>query len=264
LKTEKTNVMKSALITGASSGIGKELARIHASKGGNVVLVARRGAELESLRTELEDKYKIEVSIFQQDLSKEGAARNVYQFCKEKDIEIEFLINNAGFGGHGNFVDRPLEKDIEMIHLNILALVELSHLFLQDMKKRKSGKILNTASTAGFLPGPLQATYFSTKAFVVSFSKGISHELKPLGISVTALCPGPVKTEFEFVAGMGNGNMFKNGATAYSTALKGYNAMIKGKRICISDAGLNFLIKFLLPIIPDAIVLKMIQKMQTI
>ena len=256
--------MKTALITGASSGIGKELARIHASKGGNVVLVARRGAELESLRTELEDKYKIEVSIFQQDLTKQGAAKNVVEFCKEKNIEIEYLMNNAGFGGHGNFVDRPLDKDIEMIHLNIQALVELSHLFLQDMKKRKSGKILNTASTAGYLPGPLQATYFATKAFVVSFTKGISHELKPHGITVTALCPGPVKTEFEFVAGMGNGDMFKNGATAYSTALKGYNAMMKGKRICISDAGLNFMIKFLLPIIPDSILLRVIQKMQTI
>jgi short-subunit dehydrogenase len=256
--------MKTALITGASSGIGKELARIHASKGGNVVLVARRGAELESLRSELEDKYNIHVSIFQQDLSEEGAAIKVYEFCKENNIEIEYLMNNAGFGGHGNFVDRPLVKDVEMIHLNILALVELSHLFLQDMKKRKSGKILNTASTAGYLPGPLQATYFATKAFVVSFSKGISHELKPYAISVTALCPGPVKTEFEFVAGMGNGNMFKNGATAYSTALKGYNAMMKGKRICISDAGLNFLIRIMLPIIPDAILLRMIQKMQTI
>ena len=256
--------MKTALITGASSGIGKELARIHASKGGNVVLVARRGAELESLRTELEDKYKIEVSIFQQDLTKQGAAKNVVEFCKEKNIEIEYLMNNAGFGGHGNFVDRPLDKDIEMIHLNIQALVELSHLFLQDMKKRKSGKILNTASTAGFLPGPLQTTYFATKAFVVSFTKGISHELKPHGITVTALCPGPVKTEFEFVAGMGNGDMFKNGATAYSTALKGYNAMMKGKRICISDAGLNFMIKFLLPVIPDSILLRVIQKMQTI
>jgi short-subunit dehydrogenase len=164
--------------------------------------VARRGAELESLRSELEDKHKIEVAIFQQDLTKQGAAKNVVEFCKEKNIEIEYLMNNAGFGGHGNFVDRPLDKDIEMIHLNIQALVELSHLFLQDMKNRKSGKILNTASTAGYLPGPLQATYFATKAFVVSFTKGISHELKPHGISVTALCPGPVKTEFEFVAGI--------------------------------------------------------------
>jgi short-subunit dehydrogenase len=256
--------MKTALITGASSGIGKELAIIHASKGGNLVLVARRVEELELLKSKLEDKYKVEVSIFQQDLSKQDSAKSVYGFCKQNNIEIEYLMNNAGFGGHGNFVDRPMEKDVEMIHLNIQSLVELSHLFLQDMKKRKSGKILNTASTAGFLPGPLQATYFATKAFVVSFSKGISHELKPHGISVTALCPGPVKTEFEYVAGMGESNMFKNGATAYSTALKGYNSMMKGKRICISDSGLNFAIRFLLPFAPDSLILKAIEKMQTI
>lgn len=256
--------MKTTLITGASSGIGKELAIIHASKGGNLVLVARRVEELELLKSELEDKYKVKVSIFQQDLSKQDSAKSVYGFCKQNNIEIEYLMNNAGFGGHGNFVDRSLEKDVEMIHLNIQSLVELSHLFLQDMKKRKSGKILNTASTAGFLPGPLQATYFATKAFVVSFSKGISHELKPYGISVTALCPGPVKTEFEYVAGMGESNMFKNGATAYSTALKGYNSMMKGKRICISDNGLNFAIRFLLPFAPDSLILKAIEKMQTI
>jgi short-subunit dehydrogenase len=256
--------MKTALITGASSGIGKELARIHASKGGNLVLVARRENELESLRSELEEKFKVKVDVLQQDLSVEGAAQTVYEFCKDKNIKVDYLMNNAGFGGHGNFADRPLEKDIEMIHLNIRSLVQLSHLFIQDMKKRNSGKILNTASTAGFLPGPLQATYFSTKAFVVSFTKAISHELKPLGISVTALCPGPVKTEFEFVAGMGNSNMFKNGASSYSTALKGYNAMLKGKRICISDFGLNVLIKILVPIVPDSILLKLINKMQTI
>jgi short-subunit dehydrogenase len=256
--------MKTALITGASSGIGKELARIHASRGGNLVLVARRENELESLRSELEEKFKVKVNVFQQDLSLEGAAQKIYEFCKETNIEVDYLMNNAGFGGHGYFADRPLEKDIEMIHLNIRSLVQLSHLFLQDMKKRKSGKILNTASTAGYLPGPLQATYFSTKAFVVSFSKAISHELKPFGISVTALCPGPVKTEFEFVAGMGNSKMFKNGATSHSTALKGYNAMIQGKRICISDSGLNFLIKCLVPFIPDSILLNLISKMQKI
>lgn len=255
---------KTALITGASSGIGKELAKIHASKGGDLVLVARRQKDLELLRVELEGNYGVKVSVLQQDLSQKEAAKNVYKFCKEKNIEIEYLMNNAGFGGHGNFVDRPMEKDLEMIHLNIHALIELTHLFLQDMKVRNSGRILNTASTAGFLPGPLQATYFATKAFVVSFSKAISHELKPIGITVTALCPGPVKTEFEYVAGMGDSNMFKNGATAYSTALKGYNSMMKGQRICISDPALNFAIRFLLPFAPDTLILKAVEKMQTI
>ncbi|NBR15594.1 MAG: SDR family oxidoreductase [Crocinitomicaceae bacterium] len=195
---------KTALVTGASSGIGKELARIHASKNGNLVLVARRVEELEALKTELESKYKVQVTVFPQDLTKENAAQNVYDFTNSKGIEIEYLFNNAGFGGQGNFVDRPLSKDIEMINLNVKALVELSHLYLQDMKKRKSGRILNTASTAGYLPGPLQATYFATKAFVVSFTQALAQELKQHNITVTALCPGPVKTEFEQVAGLQN------------------------------------------------------------
>lgn len=248
-----------ALITGASSGIGKELARIHAAKGGNVVLVARRETELRALKREIEHDFKVDVHIFPCDLSQSKAAQEVYDFCHNQGIQIDYLMNNAGFGGQGNFIDRPLEKDLEMIHLNVETLVALSHLFLQDMKKRGSGKILNTASTAGFLPGPLQATYFATKAFVVSFSQSIAHELKPYNISVTALCPGPVKTEFEKVAGFEGGNMFEKAATAYDTALKGYNAMLKGKQIIISDRQIGFLIRFVLPFLPTRLLSGMVQ-----
>jgi short-subunit dehydrogenase len=255
---------KTALITGASSGIGKELARIHASKNGDLILVARRSEELETLKKELEEKHLIKVWIFVQDLTSKGAANAVYQFTKSNQLEVDYLFNNAGFGGHGFFVDRPIAKDLEMIDLNVSALVELSHLFLQDMKKRKSGKILNTASTAGFLPGPLQATYFATKAFVVSFSEALAHELKPHNISVTALCPGPVKTEFEKTAGMTGGNLFEKAASAKSTAEKGYRAMEKGKVICISDTVLNVLLRFILPFFPKFIIPGMVQKMQTI
>ena len=255
---------KLSLITGASSGIGKELARIHASKNGDLILVARRIEELEKLKLELEEQFKIKVWVFEQDLTVKNAAANVYNFAKNNNLEIDYLFNNAGFGGHGFFVDRPIEKDLEMISLNVSALVELSHLFLQDMKKRKSGKILNTASTAGFLPGPLQATYFATKAFVVSFSEALAHELKPHNISVTALCPGPVKTEFEKTAGMKGGNLFEKAASAKSTAEKGYRAMEKGKVICISDPILNFLIQYIMPFIPKALIPGMVQKMQTI
>jgi short-subunit dehydrogenase len=255
---------KTALITGASSGIGKELARIHASKNGDLILVARRSEELETLKKELEEKHLINVWIFVQDLTSKGAANAVYQFTKSNQLEVDYLFNNAGFGGHGFFVDRTIAKDLEMIDLNVSALVELSHLFLQDMKKRKSGKILNTASTAGFLPGPLQATYFATKAFVVSFSKALAHELKPHNISVTALCPGPVKTEFEKTAGMTGGNLFEKAASAKSTAEKGYRAMEKGKVICISDPILNILIQYIMPFFPKALIPGMVQKMQTI
>ena len=255
---------KLALITGASSGIGKELARIHASKNGDLILVARRSEELEQLKKELEEKHAIKVWILVKDLTSKDAAKEVYEFTKSNQLEVDYLFNNAGFGGHGFFVDRPIAKDLEMIDLNISALVELSHLFLQDMKRRKAGKILNTASTAGFLPGPLQATYFATKAFVVSFSEALAHELKPHNISVTALCPGPVKTEFEKTAGMTGGNLFEKAASAKSTAEKGYCAMEKGKVICISDPVLNVLLRYILPFFPKFIIPGMVQKMQTI
>ncbi|MBU3659599.1 MAG: SDR family oxidoreductase [Flavobacteriales bacterium] len=255
---------KTALITGASSGIGMELARIHARKNGDLVLVARRLDELETLKSELVEKYKVKVWVFQQDLTRVDAAENVYAFTQKEGVQVDYLFNNAGFGGHGFFVDRPIEKDIEMINLNVSALVKLSHLFLQDMKKRKSGKILNTASTAGFFPGPLQATYFATKAFVVSFSEALAHELKPHNISVTALCPGPVKTEFEKTAGMTGGNLFEKAASAKSTAEKGYRAMEKGKVICISEPILNVLIRFVMPFFPKFLIPGMVQKMQTI
>ena len=255
---------KLALITGASSGIGKELARIHASKNGDLILVARRIEELKKLKLELEEQFKIKVWVIEQDLTATNAAKEVYEFTKSNQLEVDYLFNNAGFGGHGFFVDRPIAKDLEMIDLNVRALVELSHLFLQDMKIRKAGKILNTASTAGFLPGPLQATYFATKAFVVSFSEALAHELKPHNISVTALCPGPVKTEFEKTAGMTGGNLFEKAASAKSTAEKGYRAMEKGKVICISDPVLNILIQYIMPFIPKVIIPGMVQKMQTI
>lgn len=255
---------KIALITGASSGIGKELARIHASKNGDLILVARRSEELELLKKELEEKHAIKVWIFVKDLTSKDAAKEVYEFTKSNQLEVDYLFNNAGFGGHGFFVDRPIAKDLEMIDLNISSLVELSHLFLQDMKRRKAGKILNTASTAGFLPGPLQATYFATKAFVVSFSEALAHELKPHSISVTALCPGPVKTEFEKTAGMTGGNLFEKAASAKSTAEKGYRAMENGKVICISDPVLNVLLRYILPFFPKFLIPGMVQKMQTI
>ena len=253
-----------ALITGASSGIGKEFAKIHAQKGGNLVLVARREKNLLELQEQLTKEFKIKVEILSIDLSSEGAAGKVYAFTQEKNIFISYLFNNAGFGGHGKFMDRDLAIDHQMIHLNVIALVELTHLYLQDMRKHKEGWILNTASTAGFLPGPLQATYFATKAFVISFTKALRQELKGSGIHISALCPGPVKTEFEKVAGMDGSDMFAKGASANSTALKGYNGLMKGKLIIFDQVSYNFLIKCLLPFVPNSLISKIVEKIQTI
>ena len=256
-------IMKNtALITGASSGIGKELARIHAAKGGDLILVARRVELLNSLKEELVQKYKVTVQVIQKDLSVLGSSQSVYDEVTQNGWQVDYLFNNAGFGGKGAFLDRDLEADVEMVRLNVMALLKLTHLFGKDMKARGKGKILQTASTAGFLPGPYQNTYFATKAFVVSHTQGLAHELKGSGVTVTALCPGPVETEFAQVAGFGGSQMFDGAASAYKTALKGYNAMEKGKVICISDFKFTFLIKGLLPFMPSSITAAIIAKMQ--
>ena len=255
--------MKAGLITGASSGIGKELARIHASNGNNVILVARRTEQLQELAKEIEGKYNVKTLVLSADLGKIDEVHSLISTIKSKDIFVNYLFNNAGFGGWGKFSDRSTSDDHQMIAVNVQALTALTHGFLPEMIEKNEGKILHTASTAGFIPGPLQATYFATKAFVVSLTKATNYELRKTNISVTALCPGPVKTEFEFAAGMGNAKMFENGADAYSTALKGYKAMMKGKTIIISDFGFRILVKYLAPFIPEAFVLKVVEKIQT-
>jgi len=255
---------KVGLVTGASSGIGVELARLHAKSGGDLVLVARRKDLMENLKQELESNHGIKVLCLAIDLSTSSAPQEVYDFLIANDVHVEYLFNNAGFGGYGKFIDRELEEDRRMIQLNVEALVVLTRLLVPAMVKRGSGYVLNTASTAGFIPGPLQAVYFATKAFVVSFSKALSHELKGSGVSVTVLCPGPVKTEFERVAGMEGSDLFKNSATALFTAQKGYAAMLKRKRVIISDYQLAFALRFLLPFVPDKLILMSVERMQRI
>ena len=255
--------MKAGLITGASSGIGLELAKIHASKGENVLLVARRKEKLLVLAEEIEAKFKVQALVFECDLGDENAVEELIESIASKGIFVNFLFNNAGFGGWGKFADRSASDDHQMIAVNVQALTALTHGFLPEMIEKNEGKILHTASTAGFIPGPLQATYFATKAFVVSLTKATNYELRNTNISVTALCPGPVKTEFEFAAGMGNAKMFEKGADAYSTAQKGYQAMMKGKTIIISDFGFRILIKYLSPFIPESFILKVVEKIQT-
>ncbi len=251
-----------ALITGASSGIGKELAKIHAAKGRDLILVARRLDLLKALQQELIQKYKVEVQVIQKDLSMVGSSQELYDEVVKNGWQVDYLFNNAGFGGKGAFLDRELEDDVVMVRLNVMTLLKLTHLFGRDMKARGKGKILQTASTAGFLPGPYQNTYFATKAFVVSHTKGLAHELKGTGVTVTALCPGPVATEFAQVAGFGGSQMFDGAASAQKTAQKAYQAMEKGKTIFISELKFSFLIKVLMPVLPLSITSSIIAKMQ--
>lgn len=252
-----------ALITGASSGIGREFARIHAAKGGDLVITARRTAELDALKAELETAHSITVHTVPLDLGAVGAAQTLFDAVETLGVEIDVLINNAGFGGHGNFLERDLAADMAMIDLNVKALVSLSHLFGQGMVARGRGRMLQVASTAGMIPGPLQATYFATKAYVTSFSFAIDEEMRPHGVTSTVLAPGPVKTEFFETADMGDLSMGKAGASPSAVARTGYNAMRAGQLHVIDDWKLSIALNWVVPLLPRRMVLKMVRKMQT-
>ena len=187
-----------ALITGASSGIGRDMARVLAKKQYNLVLVARNTEELEKLAKELKEKYQIQIETISMDLSIVENCQEIHK--KVKDVDI--LINNAGFGDCGNFTKTSLEKELNMINTNIIAYHILMKLYLTDMKANNSGKILNVASIAGFMPGPLMATYYATKAYIVRISESIREELKKekSKVQISILCPGPVNTNFNKVA----------------------------------------------------------------
>lgn len=256
---------KTALITGASSGIGKELARIHAKEGGNLVLVARREDKLLELKEELEQKYHVDVKIIVKDLTVLESAKEIYQEIKEAGIEIDYLINNAGFGGRGKFHERAWEQDLAMIQLNILALTALTRLFLPDFVKRNEGKILNVSSTASLMPGPLQAVYYATKAYVTSFSNAIAEELHDTNVTVTALLPGATETEFAKTSGMDKTSLFERTFEPKDVARDGYKAMIDGRLNVI--AGVTFsqrMIMGMAPVLPKKMILKQVRQMQEV
>ncbi|MEP1034837.1 SDR family oxidoreductase [Ekhidna sp.] len=256
---------KTALITGASSGIGKEFAQIHAEQGGNLVIVARSADKLKELKDELEKVHGVLVHVIAKDLSERNAAKEIHGEVKSKGIEIDYLINNAGFGGVGRFHERNLQEDINMINLNISALTSLTHYFLQEFVARDEGKILNVSSTASLLPGPLQTVYYASKAYVTSFSNALAEELHDTNVTVSNLMPGATETEFGKVSGMDKTELFKNTANARVVAEGGYNAMLKGKLNVIS--GLKFsqrIMMAMVPLTPKKMILKQIRKMQEV
>lgn len=255
---------KTALITGASSGIGKALAEIHAAKGGDLVLVARREDKLQALKAELEEKHSIQVTVIAKDLVQSTAPEEIYNTVKESDIEIDYLINNAGFGGHGKFHERNWEEDLSMIQLNIVTLTALCRLFLPDFVSRNSGRILNVSSTASLPPGgPLQSVYFATKHYVTALSYGIAGELQDTNVTVTALLPGATATEFADSAGMDDTDLFKDAFPASVVAEDGYAAMEAGKLDVVSRLTLSQKIMMAgIPFTPKKMLLGQIRKMQ--
>lgn len=196
--------LMTALITGASSGIGYEISRILAAQGHDLVLVARREQNLTHLALFLEKEHNIKATVIAADLTDTNAATAVYQRLENDNIPIDILVNNAGAGYWGSFTQQPSQNDEHMILLNIMALTQLTKLISQGMVKRGLGKILNVASAASFVPGPYMSVYYASKAYVLSFSEGIRCELKGTGVSVTTFCPGPVSSEFHPRAGTSN------------------------------------------------------------
>ncbi|MBV8549677.1 MAG: SDR family oxidoreductase [Acidobacteriaceae bacterium] len=237
--------MPTALITGASIGLGREFARICARDGLDVVLTARSEPQLESLADEIRRETGRTAVVLARDLSYPAAPREIFDDLGGRGIAIDVLINNAGFGLNGLSWQLPYDECMKMIQVNITALTALTRLFLPVFVQRRSGRILNIASTAAFQPGPLMAVYYATKAYVLSFSEAIHNEARDFGVTVTCLCPGATKTEFDKRAGMANSRLFTSGRAmdAATVAQIGYDAMMEGKPEVIAG-GLNALIAF--------------------
>lgn len=223
------------LITGTTSGLGREFARIFAQNGYNIVAVARNEVLLQQQKQELERQFGIEMVYVVKDLSAENSAQEVYDEIKHKGINIDILINNAGFGSFGRYVDVDWQRQKGLASVNMLAVMQLSYLFGKDMDRRGKGKIVNIASIASFQAGPYMAMYYASKAFVRSFSEALHEEMKSSGVSVTAICPGPVATNFERNAHMINSAMFTRLRvyTPEVVAAKSYRAIMNNKAVYV-------------------------------
>lgn len=238
--------MNKALITGASGGIGRELAILMAAAGHDLVLVARNKDELQKVKAIIEENSDVTVSIFPIDLSKTGAAKKLYD--SHKDSGVEILVNNAGVGLVGDFFNDDLTKTVGIAQLNMISLMELTQLFGRDFVKNDKGKILNIASIAAFLPGPKQAVYYATKSFVRELSRALSYNVRNTNVTVTVLHPGVTKTNF-FVSS--NAANVKGGASPISVAETGYKAMMKGKTEVTHGLANKFLTNILIRLIPS-------------
>jgi short-subunit dehydrogenase len=248
---------ETVLITGASSGIGLELARCFAADGCRLILLARNTDALEALAGELRQAHKIETLVLTADLSRPEIPERVFKELQGRGIKVDILVNNAGFGANGAFAELPLQRQLEMIQVNITALTNLTGLFLPGMIERRHGGVLNVGSLAGFLPGPGMAVYYATKAFVLSFTEALAEELIGTGVTATALCPGPTTTNFGNIS---HGHKMRRLNTpkmpAATVASYGHRAFRQGRSLAIPGWQYHFLI-FLIRILPRWCVRKM-------
>lgn len=255
--------MTTALITGASSGIGEAFARELAARQTNLVLVARSPDKLNNLATELNSQYSLKTTVIVQDLTAPAAGQAVFEKIQSQGLTIDLLINNAGFGDYGAFSDRPLSKMLAMVQLNISAVVELTGLFLPLMQGRKEGAIINVASIAAFQPIPYMSTYAATKAFVLNFSEALWAENKDLGIKVLAVCPGPTESEFYDRADFPDSATAMNSmtmATAKKVVLESLNALAKNHSTAVVGGFTNQIIVNLPRLMPRDLLVDIVGK----
>jgi hypothetical protein len=226
--------MATALITGASAGLGLEFAKRFAADGHDLVLVARRRDRLEALAGQLQQAHGVKAHVVAADLALPDGPRRVLEEVRRLEVSVDFLVNNAGFGTSGAFSEIDLKRELEMVQVNIVALLELTRALLPGMVARKSGRILNIGSTAGFQPGPFMAAYYASKAFVNSFTEALWYELRGTGVTATVSCPGATATEFAAVAGNDRSRLFRMGAASPSAvAREAYRAMMAGRPIVV-------------------------------
>lgn len=254
---------KTALITGASSGIGLEMAHVFAQQGNDLVLVARSEDKLKNLAQTILTTYKVKVHVIAADLSSMNEVQRVYDICKNEHIDIDYLINNAGFGDFGLFVESDWNKLEQMIDLNIKSLTKMCRLFIPDMVKRKSGKVLNVASTAAFQPGPTMAAYYASKSYVLFLSEALYNELQGSGVHVTCLCPGATESGFQQAAAMEESALVKGRQlpTSKDVAWFGYRAMMKNKMTVIHGF-MNYVMANAIRFTPRKWVLPIVRKIQ--
>ena len=225
---------ESVLITGASSGIGLELARLFAADKSNLVLVARSEEKLQQLAAELREQHGIEVRVVAKDLADATAPQSIFDELAAEGVPVDVVVNNAGFGAVGPVADLPVKRQIDMVQVNVTALTHLTRLFLPAMIERGRGGVLNVASTAAFQPGPFMTVYFATKAYVLSFTEALAEELTGTPVRVTCLAPGPTHTGFGAESGLGNTRLFKLGLTdARTVAMAGYRGLRRGRLLVV-------------------------------
>jgi uncharacterized protein len=253
---------KTVLITGASSGIGLELAHLFAQDGYRLVLVARNRGALRELADQLQSRHNSTIRISPKDLAHPASPAELYQELQEAGIVLDVLVNNAGFGASGSFANIDWNNEAEMIQVNVVALTHLTKLFLPQIRARE-GKLMNVASTAAFQPGPFMAVYYASKAYVLHFTEALAEELSGTGATVTCLCPGPVKTNFQQRAHLGNTRMATTAllVDVREVARLGYEGMKQGKRLVI-PGWKNRLIVEMLRVSPRRMVAKAVSRLQ--